>query len=218
MNEAIRVLIVDDHPLAREGVRTIVAAEEGFEVVAEAGSGEEAVLLAARLRPEVVVLDLSMPGEGGLGSVPRLREVAPETGVLILSVHDHPEYVLEAVRAGAQGYLRKDTSPAELREAIRAVYRGESFFSPPVARQLSAALRNETRREEQGAKLDRLTVRERQVLAGIAGGRTSKEIAGQLGLSPRTVESYRESLMEKLTIRTVAGLTRFALDSGVEPG
>jgi DNA-binding NarL/FixJ family response regulator len=211
----IRVMIVDDHPLVREGIRSIVAGEEGFEVVAEAGSGEEAVEVAGQLRPDVVILDLSMPGEGGLSAVSRLREVAPTARSLVLSVHDHPEYVLEAVRAGAQGYIRKDTSPAELRQAIRTVHRGEAFFSSPVARQLSAAVRQETLRGEQGEKLERLTDRERQVLAGIAAGSTSKIIAQQLGLSPRTVEAYRENLMRKLAIRTVAGLTRFAVESGL---
>ena len=211
----IRVMIVDDHPLVREGIRSIVAGEEGFEIVAEAGSGEEAVEVAGQLRPDVVILDLSMPGEGGLSAVARLREVAPTARSLVLSVHDHPEYVLEAVRAGAQGYIRKDTSPAELRQAIRTVHRGEAFFSSPVARQLSAAVRQETLRGEQGEKLERLTDRERQVLAGIAAGSTSKMIAQQLGLSPRTVEAYRENLMRKLAIRTVAGLTRFAVDNGL---
>ena len=211
----IRVMIVDDHPLVREGIRSIVAGEEGFEIVAEAGSGEEAVEVAGQLRPDVVILDLSMPGEGGLSAVARLREVAPTARSLVLSVHDHPEYVLEAVRAGAQGYIRKDSSPSELRLAIRTVHRGEVFFSSPVARQLSAAVRQETLREEQGGKLERLTDRERQVLAGIAAGSTSKMIAQQLGLSPRTVEAYRENLMRKLAIRTVAGLTRFAVDNGL---
>jgi DNA-binding NarL/FixJ family response regulator len=211
----IRVMIVDDHPLVREGIRSIVAAEDGFEIVAEAGSGEEAVEVAGRLLPDVVILDLSMPGEGGLRAVARLREVAPAARSLVLSVHDHPEYVLEAVRAGAQGYIRKDTSPAELRQAIRTVHRGEAFFSSPVARQLSAAVRQETLRGDQGEKLERLTDRERQVLTGIAAGSTSKIIAQQLGLSPRTVEAYRENLMRKLAIRTVAGLTRFALDNGL---
>ena len=211
----IRVMIVDDHPLVREGIRSIVAGEEGFEIVAEAGSGEEAVEVAGQLRPDVVILDLSMPGEGGLSAVARLREVAPTARSLVLSVHDHPEYVLEAVRAGAQGYIRKDTSPAELRQAIRTVHGGEAFFSSPVARQLSAAVRQETLRGEQGEKLERLTDRERQVLAGIAAGSTSKIIAQQLGLSPRTVEAYRENLMRKLAIRTVAGLTRFAVESGL---
>jgi DNA-binding NarL/FixJ family response regulator len=213
--ERIRVLIVDDHPLVREGVRSIVSADEAFEVVAEAANGEEAVRVGARLRPDVVVLDLSMPGEGGIRATARLREASPRTGVLILSVHDHPEYVIEAVRAGAQGYLRKDTSPSELRDAIRAIHRGETSFSPLAARQLSTAVREETAKGDRSARLETLTAREREVLKGIAGGGTSKEIARQLGLSPRTVESYRENLMGKLEIRTVAGLTRFAVDSGL---
>ena len=128
-----------------------------------------------------MILDLSMPGEGGLRAVARLREVAPAARSLILSVHDHPEYVLEAVRAGAQGYIRKDTSPTELRQAIRTVHRGEAFFSSPVAHQLSAAVRQETHPRGAGRKLERLTDRERQVLAGIAAGSTSKIIAPAAG-------------------------------------
>jgi two-component system, NarL family, response regulator LiaR len=211
----IRVMIVDDHPLVREGIRTIVSAGDGFEVVAEAASGEEAVRAATRQRPDVVILDLSMPGEGGLSAARRIGASVPEVHILILSVHDQPEYVLEGVRAGAKGYLRKDSSPAELREAIRALAHGESFFSPTVARQLSLAVQGESRREAREERLQRLTAREREVLVGIAGGRTSKEIARQLDLSPRTVESYRENLMRKLEIRTVAGLTRFAVEEGL---
>ena len=143
----------------------------GFEVVAEAGDGEAAIRLAPASRPDLVVLDLSLPGAGGLDVTSRLRELLPSVRVLILSVHDHPEYVLGAVRAGAQGYLRKDTSPAELRDALRAVARGESYFSPPVARHLSAAVRGDTPADDAGARLARLTPREREVLAGIAAGR-----------------------------------------------
>lgn len=211
----IRVLVVDDHAVVREGIRAVVSADPAFEVVAEASDGDEALRIATRLRPDVVILDLSMPGEGGLATAGRLKDTVPETKVLILSVYDHPEYVLQSVRVGALGYLRKDTSPAELRDAIRALHRGESFFSPRVARQLSTAVRSESRKEERETKADRLTGREREVLVGIAAGRTSKEIARALGLSSRTVESYRESLMRKLDIRTVAGLTRFAMEAGL---
>jgi DNA-binding NarL/FixJ family response regulator len=209
-----RIMLVDDHPLVREGVRHILAAAD-LPVVAEAGNVEEALEQAARTRPDLLVLDLSLPGGGGLELARRIREQLPDVRILVLSVHDHPEYVLGAVRAGANGYLRKDSSPAELREAIRAVARGESFFSPAVARQLSAAVRGESAREDRRRQLDRLTPREREVLTGIARGGTSKEIAQALGLSPRTVESYRESLMRKLEIRSVAGLTRFALETGL---
>ncbi len=192
-----RVMLVDDHTLVREGIRHILQGTPGFEVIAEAGDGETALRLAQSTRPDLVVLDLSLPGLSGLEVTTRIRESLPEIRVLILSVHDHQEYVLGAVRAGAQGYLRKDTSPAELREALQAVARGESYFSPPVARHLSAAVRGEPSTADAGSRLDRLTPRER------------------LGLSPRTVESYRESLARKLDIKTVAGLTRFAIEEGL---
>ncbi|HTS88002.1 MAG TPA: response regulator transcription factor [Gemmatimonadales bacterium] len=214
----IRVMLVDDHSLVREGVRHVLDGTPEFEVVAEAGDGETAVRLAPGTRPDLVVLDLSLPGAGGLDVTARIRAALPSVRVLILSVHDHPEYVLGAVRAGAQGYLRKDTSPAELREALRAVARGESYFSPPVARHLSAAVRGDAPPDDAGARLARLTPREREVLRGIAAGETSRAIALRLGLSPRTVESYRESLARKLDIRTVAGLTRFAVEAGLIPG
>lgn len=211
----IRIMLVDDHALVREGVRHVLTATPGFEVVAEAGDGESALAAAASATPDLVVLDLSMPGGTGLELATRLRARLPDVRILILSVHDHPEYVLGAVRAGAQGYLRKDTSPAELREAIRAVARGESYFGPNVARHLTAAVRGETDRGSPVERLVKLAPREREVLGGIAAGETSREIAARLGLSPRTVETYRENLMRKLDIRTVAGLTRFALDAGL---
>ncbi|MEP6573427.1 MAG: response regulator transcription factor [Gemmatimonadota bacterium] len=211
----IRVLLADDHAFMREGIRSVLAGEAGFEVVAEASNGEEAVRLAEREKPDVVVLDISMPGANGLVTTATLRDRLPGTRILILSVHDHPEYVLESVRAGAHGYLRKDAAPTELREAIRTVFRGDSFFGPGVATQLSAALQEESARKERTGRLELLTGRERDVLGGIAAGGTNKEIAARLGLSPRTVESYRESLMRKLEIRTVAGLTLFAVEAGI---
>ncbi len=208
-------MLVDDHTIVREGIRHVLTATPGVEVVAEAGDGEAALRLAAETRPDIVVLDLSLPGAGGLEVTARLRQSLPDIRVLILSVHDHPEYVLGAVRAGAQGYLRKDTSPAELREGLRAVARGESYFSPPVARHLTAAVRGDSPAADAGTRLAKLTPREREVLAGIAAGETSRAIALRLGLSPRTVESHRESLARKLDIKTVAGLTRFAVEAGM---
>ena len=211
-----RVMLVDDHSLVREGLRHVLAATPGVEIIAEAGDGETALRLAAEMKPDLVVMDLSMPGMGGLEVTTRLRELLPQVKVLILSVQDHPEYVLGAVRAGAQGYLRKDTSPAELREGLRAVARGESYFSPPVARHLTNAVRGEADdTTDPGQRLARLTPREREVLIGIAGGETSRAMAARLGISPRTIETYREGLTRKLGIRTVAGLVRFALDAGL---
>jgi DNA-binding NarL/FixJ family response regulator len=217
-DQPLRVMLVDDHALVREGLRHVLGATRDIEVVAEAGDGDEALRLAEESHPDIVVQDLSLPGTGGLELTAQLRARLPTVRVLILSVHDHPEYVLGAVRAGAQGYLRKDTSPAELRDALRAVARGESYFSPPIARHLTAAVRGESVEVDQANRLERLTPREREVLAGIAGGETSRAIAQRLGLSPRTVESYRESLGRKLDIRSVAGLTRFAVEVGLVGG
>ncbi|MEO8635784.1 MAG: response regulator transcription factor [Gemmatimonadales bacterium] len=211
----VRIMLVDDHAIVREGVRHVLAATPGLEVVAEAGDGDTALALAQQCTPDVVVLDLSLPGVSGLEVTRQLRLLLPTVRILILSVHDHAEYVVGAVRAGAQGYLRKDSSPAELREALRALAAGESYFSPPVARQLSAAVRGEAAGDDATSRLARLTPREREVLSGVAGGETSREMAARLGLSPRTVEAYRDSLARKLDIRTVAGLTRFAVEAGL---
>ena len=213
-SKPIRVLVADDHMIVRTGIRHVVESEPDFEVVGEAASGSEALSLASRLRPDVVVLDISMPDQSGLEVAASLRSTAGPPRVLILSMHDNPEYVLESVRAGAHGYLLKDTAGTELRNAIRAVCRGESYFSPPVARRLSAAVRGE---QESHHALDQLTAREREVLLGIVRGHTNKQIATDLGISHRTVETHRESLMRKLEIRTVAELTRFAIEAGVLP-
>jgi DNA-binding NarL/FixJ family response regulator len=212
----IRVLVADDHAIVRTGIRHVLETEPGFTVVGEASNGTEALALALELRPDVAVLDISMPGVSGLHAASELRRRSPETRVLILSMHDNTEYVLESLRAGVHGYLLKDTAAAELGQAIRAVCRGESFFSPPVARQLGAVVRGEVGGGRVGA-LAQLTVRERQVLIGVAGGRTNKEIAQELGISHRTVESHRESLMRKLDVYTVAGLTKIALEEGLVP-
>jgi len=213
-DSTIRVLVADDHTIVRSGIRHVLESEPGFTVVAEASTGGEALELASSLHPDVVVLDISMPGESGLRVAAELRRRVPETHVLILSMHDNTEYVLESLRAGAHGYLLKDTAATELRDAIRAVRRGESFFSPPIASRLSAVVRGDAAESPAGA-LGQLTARERQVLVGVAQGHTNREIATQLGISHRTVETHRESLMRKLGVRTVAGLTRLALEAGL---
>ena len=209
---AIRVLVADDHAIVRTGIRHVLESEPGFAVVGEAATGTEAIELARTLQPDVAVLDISMPGKSGLQVTQELRRLAPDTRVLILSMHDNTEYVLESVRAGAHGYILKDTAANELRTAIHAVRGGESYFSPPIARRLSAVVRGTTEKED---LLGQLTGRERQVLVGVAQGRTNREIAVELGISHRTVETHRESLMKKLGIRTVAGLTRVALEAGL---
>jgi DNA-binding NarL/FixJ family response regulator len=213
-SKPIRVVVADDHMIVRTGIRHVVETEPDLEVVGEAATGSEALTLATQLRPDVLVLDISMPDQSGLEVAARLRGAEGAPRILILSMHDNPEYVLESVRAGAHGYLLKDTAGTELRNAIRAVCRGDSFFSPPVASRLTEAVRG----DHQGHHgLDQLTSREREVLLGIVRGRTNKQIAADLGISHRTVETHRESLMRKLEIRTVAELTRFAIESGIMP-
>ena len=213
-DEKIRILLADDHALVREGVRRVLEEDPDFEVVAEAADGEEAMALAREHRPDVAVVDISMPNASGFEVTARLQAEVTSTRVLILSMHDDVEYVMRAVRAGARGYLLKDEAgPSQLREAVRAVHSGSSFFTSEVAARLAAGLRGDD--EQQGPGVAVLTARELDVLKGIAAGSSNKQIAADLGISRRTVESHRESLMRKLDIRTVAGLTRFALDAGL---
>lgn len=218
----IRVMVVDDHSVVREGIRHVLSDPAQFTVVGEASSAAEAIASVLQWIPDVVVLDVSMPGGSGLHAVAELLERAPNVRVLMLSVHDDAEYVLESVRAGAHGYLRKDSSPAELRTAITAVHSGEAYYSPQLAGVLAAALRGRKETPEAAAvpkAAELLTAREREILAHIADGETNREIGTALGISTRTVEAHRDSLMRKLGIRTVAGLTRLAIDQGiVRPG
>ena len=215
----ISLVLVDDHVIVREGLRHVLDDPASFTIVGEGGTAAEAIALADALRPDVLVLDISMPGGSGLHAVPEILERAPQTRVLMLSVHDDAEYILEAVRAGAHGYCRKDSAPAELRAAIRAVFSGDTFFSPLVAQRVAQALREGRAAKDKvpapPPKADVLTPREREVLRGVADGRANKEIGALLGISTRTVEAHRDSLMKKLDIHTVAGLTRYFLESGL---
>jgi RNA polymerase sigma factor (sigma-70 family) len=212
----IRVIIADDHAVVRQGIRIVLEDVPGLEVLAEAGDGEEVLALLADHQPDLLVLDISMPKKNGLEVAKELRSQGSEVGILVLSMHDNPEYVLEAVRAGADGYILKDVGPSELREAVQAVVEGREYFTDRVTHQLSVALREELERERQRSKLDQLTGREREVLVRVAKGRTNREIAEEFGISPRTVETHRERVMAKLRIHTVAGLTRFVVENGLE--
>ncbi len=217
----IRVMVVDDHSVVREGIRHVLADAAAYMVVGEAGSAAEAVASVAAWAPDVVILDVSMPGGSGLHVVPELLERRPALRVLMLSVHEDAEYVIESVRAGAHGYLRKDSTPAELRSAVSALHAGQSYYSPQVAGALADALRSRTvapEPERAPSVAEVLTARERQILALIADGGTNREIGAKLGISTRTVEAHRDSLMRKLGIRTVAGLTRLAIEQGIVAG
>ena len=212
----IRVLIADDHAVVREGIRHVLGPEQGFEVVGEASDGEQVVQLAGQLAPDVIVMDISMPGRSGLGATQAICERNRDARVLVLSIHEAEEYVARSVSAGARGYLRKDSSPAELRNAVRALHEGRQYFTRAQPRPIADATPT-TVSAEMRARLDQLTSRERDILAGIAAGLSNKEIAASRKISQRTVESHRESLMRKLGLRGAAALTRFAIEAGVVP-
>ncbi len=217
-DDSLRVVIADDHSVVRQGIRGVLEQVDGLRVVGEAGDGAEALEMVNDLAPDVVVLDVNMPEKSGLEVTMQLREDAHPARVLILSMHDDPEYVLQAVRSGADGYVLKDVSPAELRDAVAAVHEGRDYFTARVTQQLSVALRKEIEEEQLRTRLGSLTNREREVLLLVAEGLTNREIGEQLEISPRTVETHRERVMGKLRIRTVAGLTRFVVEHGLDNG
>jgi two-component system, NarL family, response regulator NreC len=203
-------MLADDHTVVRQGFRMILSAQPDMEVVGEAGNGREAVDLAAKLRPDVIVMDVSMPELNGIEATRRLAETTPRTRVLALSMHKDTVYVREILRAGARGYLLKDSIDNDLLAAVRAVGKGEGYLSPGV----SDAVLTDYRRHVSDP-LDLLTSREREVLQMIAEGKTNKEIAGALNLSVYTVEAHRGRVMEKLNVHSAGELVRFAVRNGL---
>jgi DNA-binding NarL/FixJ family response regulator len=213
-SHAIRVVLADDHALVRAGMRSLLNGMSQVQVVGEAASGEEALELAASERPDVVLMDIAMKGITGLEAAARMRERHAAVRVVILSMHAGEEYVLQALRAGAVGYLLKDAATGELELALRSVMRGESWFSPAVSRQV---VEGYVQRVGGEAAAEVLTARQREVLRLVAGGKSTKEIAYDLTLSVKTVETHRAQIMERLGIRDVAGLVRYALRTGLVP-
>jgi DNA-binding NarL/FixJ family response regulator len=212
-SERIRVLIADDHRLFREALRSV--RERECDVVGEAASGEEAIALAARIRPNIVLLDVGMPGVGGLNAAHRLAKDAPSCKVIILSQHEDEEYVIEAmVEAGAAGYLVKTDAAAELLSALRAVAAGRSYLSAAVAPALLARLKNTRPTPAARGAVQvaaKLTRREREVLSLLVEGATSKDIAARLGISPKTAQIHRDNLKQKLKAKSTAAIVRYAI-------
>lgn len=205
----MRILLADDHGVMRSGLRYLLTAQAGFTVVGEASSGLEAVDLTRSLKPDLVVLDLSMPGMGGLDALQRIRDEVPWVRVLVLTMHDDPEYVRQALSSGAAGYVLKAAADSELITAIRMVSAGETYVYPTLAARLVARGQEPSQTESDNAST--LTPRETQVLQLLALGYTNQEIAQQLHVGVRTVETFRKRVLEKLGLHTRAELVRYAL-------
>lgn len=210
----IRVLLADDQTLVRAGFRSILDGEDGIEVVGEAGDGAEAVRLARQLRPDVVCMDIRMPGVDGLAAT---REITAGSGVrvIILTTFDLDDYVYGALRAGASGFLVKDTEPAELIHGVRVVARGDALIAPSITRRLIAEFSTRATHPDPGPRLDVLTQREREVMALVAAGLSNDEIAARLVLSPATAKTHVSRIMTKTQVRDRAQLVILAYESGL---
>jgi two-component system, NarL family, response regulator NreC len=213
----ISVVVVDDHAVVRSGLRLLLEKQEDIEVVGEAGNAKDAIFRARALRPDVMLLDVVMPGESGIDVLPQLQKESPDTKVLVLSMQDDPSYVREAFGAGASGYVLKEAADEEVVSAIREVAGGGRYVHPALGARLVAA----EAAERAAAEADPLSDREREILRLLALGHTNQEIAQQLYISVRTAESHRAHIMQKLRLATRAELVRYALSRGLlteEPG
>ncbi len=217
--KTITLLLADDHTVVRQGLRALMEAEGDLKIVAEAENGRQAVALAKKLRPAVVVMDLSLPLLNGIEATRQILKAVPATRVLVLSAYGDDAYIEQAMAAGAAGYLLKQSSLAALAQAIRQVCAGNTFFSPAIARRMSAPNRKSlTTKGRPDKQLPRLSPREREVLQLVAEGAPNKQVAAELGISIKTVEKHRHQVMAKLQIHHTAGLTRYALAAGMIEG
>ena len=211
----IRVLLADDHTLIRAGLRMVVVSQPDFTVVGEASDGREAVALAEQLKPDVVVMDIGMPSLNGIEACRQIHDSLPGSQVIMLSMHSDEGYVLRALKAGAKGYMLKDSAEADLASAIRAVRAGKSFFSPAVSKILLEDYMRKLKRTGAEDSFDLLSPREREVLQLVAEGKSSKEVANLLSLSVYTVETHRAKLMQKLNLHNIPELILYAVRKGV---
>ncbi len=208
----IKVFLVDDHPVVREGVRSCLGKYDQVEVVGEAASGHEAIDLAKDFAPDIILMDITMPGMNGLEATKCLKAICPETRVLIFTVHEKKEFVREMIQSGARGYIRKNTSPMELVSAIEKIHRGETVFMPDVAQAFFEDYVLNGGKVEEARELSE---REKEVLQLIVSGLANKEMAERLTLSVRTVEKHRQKIMQKLGIHKATELVRFAITRGM---
>lgn len=211
---AIKILLADDHELIRTGIRNLLEANKDFVIVGESGDGEETITKVREVKPDVVVIDISMPKMSGIEVTKRLKEKFPAVKVLVLTMHENVEYVYQIYKAGAGGYLLKNAGREEITSAIYAVARGEKFFSPRISElMISDYMQKAERRDSQAADVS-LTKREEEILRLIAKGMNNQQISDQLFISPRTVDTHRTNIMQKLDIHDAANLVRYALEHG----
>ncbi len=209
----IRVLLADDHKIIREGLKGLIKKEAGMEVIAEAENGRDAVRLAKKLKPNVIVMDVSMPEMNGTEAARKIKEETPDIRIVALSMHTDRKFVLGMIEAGASGYVLKDCAFEELAKAIRNVARGNTYISPVIAEVVVEGYLHKTPGQS-CAMGSILTPREREILKLVAEGKSSKEIAAQLNISAKTVETHRRNMMARLKIKTIAELTKYALREG----
>jgi two-component system, NarL family, response regulator NreC len=211
----IRILLADDHNVMRRGLRLLLENQPGFSVVGEASDGRQAVEQAAATQPDVAVLDIAMPNLSGIEAAQRITSTLPHTGIVILSMHSDEGYVLRALKAGAKGYLLKDSAEDDLIEAIKAVHQGKAFFSPEISNMLVEDYMREIKTRGTGDSYELLSSREREILQLVAEGKSNKDIATALNLSLYTVETHRRNLQEKLNLHSLAELILYAVRKGV---
>jgi len=212
--DKIRILLCDDHNLVRQGIAALLRSQPDMEVLAEASRGEEAVDKAVEMAPDIVLMDIGLPGLNGLEATRQIQKQLPQTRVLILTVHDREDYLFQGLKAGAHGYVLKGADVNDLLSAIRAVYQGEMFIYPSMTRRLVADYLKQAKSGEDKDIYDTLTEREKEVLRLIADGKTTAHIAEALQLSPHTVRSHRENLMKKLNLHSKTELIKYALRRG----
>lgn len=211
----IRILVADDHTVVRKGLRLLLERQVGFVVVADAADGREAVALAEEHRPDVVVMDVAMPVLNGIEAARQIHAKTPQTAVVFLSMHSDEGYVLKALKAGARAYLLKDSAEYDLINAVKAVAQGKAFFSPAISKMLVEDYMRQLREREAEDSYELLTPRERQILQLLAEGKTNKETATVLELSPYTIETHRSNILQKLNLHSTAELILYAVRKGV---
>ncbi len=211
----IRILVADDHAIIRSGLRTLLARQDGFEVVGEAADGRQAVELARAAKPDVVMLDIAMPNLNGIEAARQICAELPRSHVVILSVHADEGYVLKALKAGARGYLLKDSAESDILQAVRVVHAGKAFFSPEISKMLVEDYVRQLRHRGMDDSYELLTTREREVLQLLAEGKANKDIAAMLHLSVYTVETHRAHILQKLNLHNLPELILYAVRKGV---